>query len=163
MKPCITLIFVICCLLTTLAEMVSAYPHNLAYFNWLSGGPDNGHRHLLHSSLDWEQDLIFLREWIAHHPQSSRVTFVTNEHKIAQDLGLAASVSFGELPANISGEWFAIRISESLKRNLFEPQSNRFAVVDDEWTRFLKRGYVADRVGKSIIIFHVRRSLGTER
>lgn len=37
------------------------YPHHLAYFNELAGGPKNGARHMLGSSLDWGQDLLYLR------------------------------------------------------------------------------------------------------
>lgn len=43
------------------------YPHYLAYFNELAGGPRNGQEKLVDSNLDWGQDLIGLREWIARH------------------------------------------------------------------------------------------------
>lgn len=39
------------------------YPHQLAYFNELAGGPASGHKHLLHSNLDWGQDLLFVKDW----------------------------------------------------------------------------------------------------
>jgi hypothetical protein len=45
------------------------YPHSLAYFNEAAGGPRNGHKHMLHSSLDWGQDLILLQEWLAGHSE----------------------------------------------------------------------------------------------
>ncbi len=38
-------------------------PHPLAYFNELIGGPEQGHRYLLDSNLDWGQDLVGLREY----------------------------------------------------------------------------------------------------
>ncbi len=38
-------------------------PHQLAYFNELSGGPGQGYRHLVHSNLDWGQDLLLVRKW----------------------------------------------------------------------------------------------------
>jgi hypothetical protein len=44
---------------------VTAWPDYLAYFNWISGGPDNGHKYLLDSNLDWGQDLIALRDYMA--------------------------------------------------------------------------------------------------
>jgi len=53
-----------------------AYPHSLSYFNELVGGPSNGHAHLLHSNIDWGQDLLYLKRWIEKHPE-------------AQPLGLA--------------------------------------------------------------------------
>jgi hypothetical protein len=39
-------------------------PHYLAYFNLLAGGPSEGYRHLVDSSLDWGQDLPSLAAWL---------------------------------------------------------------------------------------------------
>ena len=41
------------------------YPHYLAFFNLLIGGPENGWRALVDSNLDWGQDLARLAEWLA--------------------------------------------------------------------------------------------------
>ncbi len=41
------------------------YPHYLAFFNLLIGGPDNGWRALVDSNLDWGQDLTRLAHWLA--------------------------------------------------------------------------------------------------
>lgn len=44
-------------------------PHYLSYFNAIAGGPANGYRHLVDSSLDWGQDLPALADWLAaEHP-----------------------------------------------------------------------------------------------
>ena len=43
---------------------VSVAPHFLAYFNEIAGGPQNGWRHLVDSSLDWGQDLPGLKQWL---------------------------------------------------------------------------------------------------
>ena len=40
------------------------HPHYLAYFSPLVGGPANGYRHLVDSSLDWGQDLPALQQWL---------------------------------------------------------------------------------------------------
>ncbi len=45
-------------------ESLSIYPHYLAYFNELAGGPRHGYRHLVDSSLDWGQDLPGLKRWL---------------------------------------------------------------------------------------------------
>jgi hypothetical protein len=45
------------------ASALSVHPHDLAYFNEAAGGPRNGYRLLVDSSLDWGQDLIRAREW----------------------------------------------------------------------------------------------------
>ena len=46
-------------------ESVGIYPHYLAYFNQLIGGPRQAYRHLVDSSLDWGQDLPALKRWLA--------------------------------------------------------------------------------------------------
>ena len=43
---------------------VSVFPDYLAYFNAFAGGPENGHRHLLDSNLDWGQDLKRLKTYM---------------------------------------------------------------------------------------------------
>jgi tetratricopeptide (TPR) repeat protein len=43
---------------------INIYPHFLAYFNELAGGPRNGHKILLDSNLDWGQDLKGLKAWM---------------------------------------------------------------------------------------------------
>lgn len=40
------------------------FPHYLAYFNAFAGGPSNGWRLLVDSSLDWGQDLPDLHTWL---------------------------------------------------------------------------------------------------
>lgn len=46
------------------AASLWAWPHYLAYFNQLAGGPRHGYRHLVDSSLDWGQDLARLATWL---------------------------------------------------------------------------------------------------
>jgi len=43
---------------------VYLYPHYLAYFNELAGGPDNGWRYLVDSNIDWGQDLPGLHAYM---------------------------------------------------------------------------------------------------
>ncbi len=47
------------------------FPHSLSYFNELVGGPEHGHEHLLDSNIAWGQDLLFLKDWLAGHPDAS--------------------------------------------------------------------------------------------
>lgn len=49
---------------------LSVYPYSLSYFNELAGGPENGPAHLIDSSVDWGQDLLFLSDWINEHPNA---------------------------------------------------------------------------------------------
>jgi len=41
------------------------YPHVLAYFNEIAGGPANGYKYVTDSNLDWGQDLRRLKQWVA--------------------------------------------------------------------------------------------------
>jgi hypothetical protein len=56
-----TIAFAAACLI---GVTLTSRPHYLPYFNWLSGGPNHGHRWLLDSNLDWGQDLITLRRYM---------------------------------------------------------------------------------------------------
>jgi hypothetical protein len=48
-------------------ELAMVYPHCLAFFNQLIGGPGNGHLVLLDSNIDWGQDLKPLKKWMDTH------------------------------------------------------------------------------------------------
>jgi hypothetical protein len=50
-------------LLTAIASLRIA-PHQLAYFNELVGGPDQGYRYLSDSNIDWGQDLKGLKRYM---------------------------------------------------------------------------------------------------
>jgi hypothetical protein len=54
--------------LLLLAETAYRFPNYLAYFNPLAGGPAQGYRHLVDSSLDWGQDLPALKQYLDRHP-----------------------------------------------------------------------------------------------
>jgi Dolichyl-phosphate-mannose-protein mannosyltransferase len=46
------------------------YPHSIAYFNEIAGGPENGHKHLNNSNIDWGQGLLHLKQWCDDHPEA---------------------------------------------------------------------------------------------
>jgi hypothetical protein len=48
-------------------EAGTAYPHTLAFFNVLAGGPSGGIAYLADSNLDWGQDLKGLKSWMDEH------------------------------------------------------------------------------------------------
>ncbi|MGA7876393.1 MAG: glycosyltransferase family 39 protein, partial [Desulfoferrobacter sp.] len=47
-----------------MSESIRIWPDYLAYFNQIIGGPRNGYKHLVDSSLDWGQDLPALKQWL---------------------------------------------------------------------------------------------------
>lgn len=57
------------------ADSFRIHPHYLAYFNPAVGGPSQGYRHLIDSSLDWGQDLKALEAWLDAHPHSGTTHF----------------------------------------------------------------------------------------
>jgi hypothetical protein len=51
-------------LLWQVVSVFSVYPHFIAYFNELAGGPNNGYLYVVDSNLDWGQDLKRLKTWL---------------------------------------------------------------------------------------------------
>jgi 4-amino-4-deoxy-L-arabinose transferase-like glycosyltransferase len=47
------------------------HPHYLSYFNPVVGGPANGYRVLSDSNVDWGQDLLRLKSWMAENDVDS--------------------------------------------------------------------------------------------
>lgn len=50
------------------ASSLSVYPHSMSYFNEAVGGPTRGHEHLIHTNIDFGQDLLYLKDWLDEHP-----------------------------------------------------------------------------------------------
>lgn len=64
-------------LLWAAAASTGIRPHYLAYFNALAGGPENGWRHLVDSSLDWGQDLPGLADWLRDNRRPAEPIYVS--------------------------------------------------------------------------------------
>ncbi|HUI07768.1 MAG TPA: glycosyltransferase family 39 protein [Verrucomicrobiae bacterium] len=63
------------CLLAV-GELASVAPHYLAFFNRFVGGPRNGYKYLVDSSLDWGQDLKGLKGWMdENHVQHINLSY----------------------------------------------------------------------------------------
>jgi len=58
-----------------LAENLRVGSDHMAYFNELAGGPDQGHRVAVDSSLEWGQHLPALETWLARRVDSTPVYF----------------------------------------------------------------------------------------
>ena len=57
-------IVVVACIVSFVGESIFQWPNYLTYFNQFAGGPTQGYRHLVDSSLDWGQDLPALKQWL---------------------------------------------------------------------------------------------------
>ena len=65
------------CLVLMLAEMAWIWPNYLAYFNQAVGGPANGYKHLVDSSLDWGQDLPALKKYLDREAKDGRQIYIS--------------------------------------------------------------------------------------
>ena len=64
----------------SVVSMALVYPHHLAYFNDFVGGPRNGYKHLLGSSFDWGQDLLYLKQYAEDN--GLRIEAIRNGYQI---------------------------------------------------------------------------------
>lgn len=61
---------------------IMIYPYYIASFNEFAGGPENGHKYLLDSNLDWGQGLKETSQWLDEHGylnQTIRMTYFGSE------------------------------------------------------------------------------------
>jgi hypothetical protein len=79
---------IVASLSATAAEALRIYPHQLAYFNELAGGPAGGHTHLLGSNLDWGQDLLFIKDWYRSYGTDLPLYFLHYKYGNPGDYGL---------------------------------------------------------------------------
>jgi hypothetical protein len=88
---------------------------SLSYFNELIGGPKAGRFHLLHSNLDWGQDLLRLKAWQAEHPDLPALTVAYCGLYEPADLGLRVNSVAADKIASKSETreptWYAISVN----------------------------------------------------
>jgi glutamine amidotransferase-like uncharacterized protein len=56
-------------LLWTIVSCLSVFPYTMSYFNELAGGAKCGHFYLLDSNIDWGQDTLAFKRWLANHQE----------------------------------------------------------------------------------------------
>lgn len=107
-------------LIFVITSSLSNFPHSLAYFNELAGGAANGHRYLLGSNLDWEQDLYRLADY--YRSRANQKLWLVYEGAInPNDLGLSCQevrepdfkswVSSGTRIPLAEGDLLAVRVN----------------------------------------------------
>jgi hypothetical protein len=91
-----------------LVSIVGIAPHYLAYFNTFRGGPSQGYRYLVDSSLDWGQDLPGLRrELEAHHYRRVALCYFGTANAQAYNLRVTGWEERDDSVAN-ECDWLAI-------------------------------------------------------
>lgn len=147
-------VLVVSALLATVLSSLSVYPHQLAYFNKLSGGPGNGHRHLAGSNIGWSQDFVLLKEWIEAHPEARPLRLYSDAMYDPADLGLNVVNRRADESAGTSYQWYAVEISELQRRGLMGPVWGT-EITDDGLRATLRTARPVDRIGHSIYIYRV--------
>jgi hypothetical protein len=137
-----------------LVSSISIFPHYLAYFNELIGGPNNGHKYLVDSNLDWGQDLKGLKRYMDEHG-IQRVwlsyfgTASPDYYRIAYNY-LASYVIFNP---NLSSAFTPyVAISATRLQGLF------FPTVDEGRGLFrtMRRRQPVARIGYSLFLYKLR-------
>lgn len=141
---------------------LSVYPHSLAYFNELSGGPASGDQHLLASSLDWGQDAIYVKEWIDDHPQH-RPLFLTFEgHLNPANFGVqfqnfpraGRTVASDDAPPTLPVGWYIISVNKLAARAAPEMVNGQLQEPRLPWSFFQSQKPVA-KIGYTHRVFQI--------
>ena len=137
-----------------IGESLWIYPHYLAYFNELAGGPRNGRLHLVDSSLDWGQDLPGLKTWLAANKlpdedaylayfgtgepryydiPAKRLAYINGFHEdepyipLGPGLYCVGATMLQEVYSSVRGDWTLELEKEYQFLRSFEPQFREYA------------------------------------
>jgi 4-amino-4-deoxy-L-arabinose transferase-like glycosyltransferase len=138
------------------ASIIVIYPHFLAYFNVIGGGPENGWRILVDSNIDWGQDLMGLRSYMEEQGVGSvRLSW----------FGSAPPESYGINHQLLPGLPHGFALWEDPPFDPDEPEPGVYAISvtnlvgavlpdHDLYAWFLERE-PDDRIGHSVFIYRV--------
>jgi hypothetical protein len=126
------------------------WPHNLAYFNELAGGPDGGYNWLVDSNLDWGQNLKELKAWLDAH-DVERIFLSQFSPSRPEVYGIQATLlppsphaaSFA--PFDPAPGWYAI--GATTLQGSYTPDVNTFA--------YFRVMTPTARIGHALFVYHV--------
>ena len=102
-------------MLWAVGSSVAVWPHSLAYFNELAGGPRGGHMHLgllsTDTNLDCGQNLLLLRWWFDEHPHLKDVRM-----KVVQPLPSETLGFFCEQPPGPAADPATVQVDDTFRR-----------------------------------------------
>lgn len=107
------------------ASVGRVFPHYLAYFNEIAGGPENGHRWLGDANLDWGQDLKGLKRYIDNH-QLKRVCVSYFGTMPMELYGLRSCEMSEAQAAAASGSYLALSVTKLQGIYLDDPNQYRW-------------------------------------
>jgi hypothetical protein len=86
-------------------------PHWLSYFNEFVGGPKRGGEWLLVSNLDWGQDLYYLKQWRAKHPECEPLELQLYSGFDTDIIGLKENLDPIELQSREGSRFVAVSVN----------------------------------------------------
>jgi 4-amino-4-deoxy-L-arabinose transferase-like glycosyltransferase len=138
-------------LLLGVGESVAARPHYLAFFNQAAGGPENGWRQLVDSSLDWGQDLPALADWLRANRRPGEIVYTSyfGNGDLAYE-GIQARELAGVYAYDKSLRWYELEpglyaISATMLQTVYNPWRGPWTVEREGLYRGL-RGLLAQVV-----------------
>lgn len=161
----VLLVFAIC---WSTASSLWIFPHSLSYFNEFVGGPKRGHEHLIHTNIDWAQDLLFLDRWMESHQNGRRLylayygifnpeyldlTFQLPPKQLLEEPGSASGNETGPL---LEPGLYAISVNllRGHRWRIFNGRGGREMVSGRDYSYFLEREPIA-MAGYSIYIYEI--------
>jgi hypothetical protein len=151
----------------------------LSYFNELAGGPTGGPNHLIHSNVDWGQDLLFLKKWLEEHPDAKPINLFYFGYFDPKHAGIEYSVpeeclkrtggnGTRSVPATDNGTrsvpateippgWYAVSVNfvRGYPWFVYKPDGTKAGLPQDALAAFQQLKPVA-MAGYSIYIYHVK-------
>lgn len=146
------------------------YPHSLSYFNELVGGPTGGPAHLIHSNVDWGQDLLKLKKWLEKHPEARPINLIYFGYFDPEHIGIDymvpeefASIQVGGSLAKIPPGWYAVSVNfvRGYPWFVYRGDGSAVSLPQGALTGFQKLKPVA-MAGYSIYIYHVTEEQSLE-
>lgn len=131
-------------------ESFAVRPHYLAFFNATVGGPSQGWRHLVDSSLDWGQDVPALVEWLRRERREGEALyFNVFGQRRATALGLYGteiSPGYPEQPRPWV-EWGPglYAVSATMLQDVYSPFAGPWDAQKENNFQVLSRGARAER------------------
>lgn len=131
---------------------VRFHPHHLAYFNELSGGPENGWQLLSDSNIDWGQDLRALDDYLKQHDEVTDLKLAYFGTFPPGELGIKYSLP----PLQPEPGWYAISVNIMQGRpNPLRKQDGTIQNVFDDPFGYLRFFEPVAKIGESIRVYHV--------
>jgi hypothetical protein len=143
-RKLVALAFALLCSCYVVSSL-SIYPHYLAYFNELIGGPNNGYKYLVDSNLDWGQDLKGLEKYVVDNGMT--------KVKLSY---------FGSADPSFYGIDYEYLLSKPGLEEACEPTHGTIAIsatnlqmLLPECYRWLRQYEPVDKIGYSIFVYEV--------